>query len=303
MHDNKIQSAYSECLRLARTHYENFPTASGIVEKKHRDATAAIYSFARRADDIADEDNKTATQRHQELNTFSEMLMDIGNDQPPTDPTFIALKDTIQRYQLPLSPFKDLLTAFSMDINKKRYANFDELVFYCRHSANPVGELILRLHGNCNKATKPLSDSICTALQLINFLQDINEDFQERDRIYIPQDEMADFTISESMIKDKNNSEALKQLIDKQLFRASTMLLSGVPLIQHLHGRIKWVIKLTICSALLLCEKLSTRTNVFTRPTLNHMDWVKIALRSIYFRPSKTHAKILANMNHRTPHG
>ena len=299
----KIRSAYAECLRLARTHYEIFPTASRLVEKSHRQATAAIYSFARRADDIADEGDKTALQRHSELDGFSDKLVDIIEDHPIDDPTFIALKDTIKRYDLPLSPFERLLIAFKMDIDKKRFADFDELLFYCSHSANPVGELILRLHGRYNTTTQPLSDSICTALQLINFLQDIYDDFQSRDRVYLPQDEMTAFAINESVLKNTTNSSDLHGLIDQQLNRALSMLIAGVPLIDHLHGQLKWVIKLTISSALLVCEKLSTRTNVFTRPTLSRMDWLKIALRSIYFRPSRTHAKILSNLNHRTPHG
>jgi len=300
MQDNKIKNAYSECLRLARTHYENFPTASRIVEKKHRDATAAIYSFARRADDIADEGDISDDQRHAKLDSFSTMLADIAAGKPVDDPTFIALADTITRYQLSILPFENLLTAFKMDIDKKRFANFDELLFYCQHSANPVGELILRLHGRYNVTTQALSNSICTALQLINFLQDISEDYQKRDRIYIPFDEMNKFDVTEINIQQKTNSTNMNQLIDYQLERAASMLTSGARLTHHLQGRLKWVMKLTILSALAVCEKLSTRNNVFARPTLTKTNWLKIVFGSLYFRPENSHAKILLNITNRT---
>ena len=303
MQANKIQSAYTACLTRARAHYENFPVASVLIEKNHRNATAAIYSYARQADDIADEGNKTSAERHKALDIFSDLLMEINNNRPVDDPTFIALQDSIQRYDLPLAPFEDLLIAFRMDIDKQRFADFDELTRYCRYSANPVGELILRLHHCCNETTKPLSDSICTALQLINFLQDISEDFQERNRIYIPQDEMAKFSITEEMLKEKTNSTNLTKLIDQQIIRAISLLVAGTPIIQQLRGRLKWLIKLTVCSALQVGLKLSKRDNVFDRPTLSRLDWVKILLASIYFRPDKTHAKILSNIKHRFPNG
>jgi len=301
MQDNKTTIAYSECLQLARTHYENFPTASRIVERKHREATAAIYSFARRADDIADEGEMSDNQRHAQLDNFSTMLSNIAAGKPTKDPTFIALADTINRYQLPISPFENLLTAFNMDVDKKRFENFGELVFYCQHSANPVGELILRLHGRYNNTTQALSDSICTALQLINFLQDISEDYQKRDRIYIPLDEMKNQGVTELNIQNKTNSPALCQLVDEQLKRASDMLISGTSLVNHLQGRLKWVMKLTILSALMVCEKLSTRNNVFNRPILAKADWLMIVFRSIYFRPDQSHARILLNITNRTP--
>jgi squalene synthase HpnC len=303
MQDKIIKSAYARCLQLAHDHYENFPTASRIVSKTHRDATAAIYSFARRADDIADEGSKPDHQRIKELDEFSEMLAMIAAGLQPDDDTFIALQDTISRYQLPLLPFEKLLTAFKMDVSKKRFANFDEILFYCEHSANPVGELILRIHGYHNPVTAALSDKICTALQLINFIQDIHDDMKIRDRIYIPVEEMEKFAITEEQIKSGENSENLRELVNDQLLRAVSMLVSGAGLIDHLQGRLKWIIKVTIISALLISEKLSRRDDVFSRPVLSRMDWLKIIRRSIYFRPDETHAKIVLNATHRTSIG
>lgn len=300
MQDKRTESAYQECLRLSREHYENFPTASRIIQKKHRNATAAIYSFARRADDIADEGDKPDAWRYRNLEIFSRFLTDIFNKKPVNDATFVALADTIERYQLPKTPFDNLLTAFTMDIDKKRFANYDELIYYCRHSANPIGELVLRLHGFWNESTRKLSDQICTALQLINFIQDIRGDLLLRDRIYIPQDEMEQFGITEQQLKAGKNSAQLLQLVGQQLERASFMLLSGAPLVRHLTGRLKWVIRLTITSGLLICLKLSSRTSVFERPVLTKSAWMFIVYKSLYFRPDRTHAKIIVNIRKST---
>lgn len=303
MQDKRTESAYQECLQQARIHYENFPTASRIIQKKHRNATAAIYSFARRADDIADEGNKPDTWRHNNLEQFSNNLDKIFNHKPVNDATFIALADTVERYQLPKAPLEKLLIAFTMDIDKKRHANLDELLYYCQHSANPVGELVLRLHGFWNETTQELSDHICTSLQLINFIQDIRSDLLLRNRIYIPQDEMKLFEVNEQQLKSGQDSAQLSKLIGQQLERASNMLLSGVPLTRYLTGRLKWVIRLTITSGLLICQKLSCRTSVFARPVLTRSDWLKIAYQSLYFRPDRTHAKIIANIRKSTSNG
>lgn len=301
MQDKKIQSAYTKCLQLANEHYENFPTASRLVSKTHRNATAAIYCFARRADDIADEGSKTNTQRLEELEKYSKQLENISMGNQADDSTFIALQDTIARYQLPILPFEKLLTAFKMDVRKTRFANFDEILFYCEHSANPVGELILRIHDCYNPVTATLSDKICTALQLINFIQDIDDDLRTRNRIYIPQNEMENFGISESQLESQTNSTALTNLIDYQLIRAVDLLVSGISLVKHLQGRLKWVIKTTLISALLVSEKLSRRSNIFTRPVLTRSDWITIAIHTLHFRPGETHAKILLNITRRTP--
>ncbi len=285
MQSKPVQLAYAECLTQANSHYENFPTASKLIKKKHRQATAAIYSFARRADDFADEGEHSNETRINKLNQFDRYLDNIELNQPVDDLTFIALADTIHQYQLPLRPFRKLLQAFRMDVNKKRYANFSELLHYCQHSANPVGELVLRIHDVYTDKTAQLSDNICTALQLINFMQDIDEDYQQRDRIYIPQNELAMASLNEQTIAARELSPALKSLVNDQLERARQMLLQGAPLVNQLQGRLKWVMKFTINGGLLICKKCQARNNVFLRPTLNKSDTLNLVARSIYFRP------------------
>ncbi len=292
-----IASAYAHCLAIAQNHYENFPTASFLLNPTQRNATAAIYAFARTADDIADEGNLDAATRHQQMDKLQDCLSRCYlNDNCP-DPIFIALADTIQRYAIPEQTLASLLVAFNMDIDKQRYADFEELIEYCTHSANPVGELVLRIHGCCSDQALMYSNAICSALQLINFLQDIDEDLQQRNRIYIPMNEMRAFSVSEDALRARRNSPELHALLQHQLVRARNMLLTGSQLVDMLHGKLKLVIKLTICGGLTVCDKLQQRQDSFTRPRLSRLDWVKITLRAFGFSADRARAKIQQTQN------
>jgi squalene synthase HpnC len=292
MQRQNLQSAYQYCLDIARQHYENFPTASIFLDHKQRKATAAIYAFARTADDIADEGRLDDVTRLRKLDDYQQKLESIYQAQSVDDPVFIALADTVKHYSLPKQILADLLTAFRMDVEKNRYANFAELLRYCEYSANPIGELILRLHGYYTPQHKQLSDHICSALQLINFMQDINEDYKLRDRIYIPLDEMHRFSVDEDILKNQSESIELAELVQYQLERAQHMLLNGAALVDQLNGKLRLVIALTISSGLRIIDKLQTRQNCFIRPTLHKWDWVIIGLNALYFRAIRTRAKI-----------
>jgi len=285
MADEKLEQAYRECLNIARQHYENFPTAARLLSRPQRLATAAIYAFARSADDIADEGDADNAKRHAQLDEFSDQLQRIGAGSGQRHGLFYALADTIERYQLPLKPFEKLLTAFRSDIDVKRYVNFTQLLGYCDNSANPVGELVLRLHGYWNEQAGRLSNHICTALQLINFIQDLDSDYQQRDRLYIPLDEMRQYGVDESVLAERRQTPELAHLIDFQIQRARTMLLQGQPLLGQCHGRLRLMLKLTVSSGLRVVQKLQTRDNVYTRPTLQGGDLALIAMRSLLFRP------------------
>ena len=292
MQRENLQSAYQHCLDIANRHYENFPTASVLLNIEQRKATAAIYAFARYADDLADEGKMENAQRLRELDNYRQKLAAIYLGQQSDDPVFIALADTAKHYALPQQTLADLLTAFRMDVEKHRYANIAELLKYCRYSANPIGELVLRLHGCYSQHTKQLSDRICSALQLINFMQDIKEDYQQRHRIYMPLDEMQKFAVTEDMFKQQYTSAELEQLVRYQVERAENMLLEGVELVDHLQGKLKFVIALTISSGLKISDKLYDRKNCFDRPTLGKLDWIKIALNTVYFRAIRSRAKM-----------
>lgn len=277
MNKDILQNAYAECLQMAQSHYENFPVASRLLPKHLRKPISVIYAFARRADDFADEGELTNEERLAALDDFSDKLNLIEKGQPVDDTTFIALTDVIQQHQLPISLFHDLLTAFKMDVTKSRFANFGEVMEYCRYSANPVGRLLLHL----NKAISPqnlgYSDAVCSALQLTNFLQDISQDLEESDRIYIPQDEMTQFGVSEDDIHNKLTNPATRKLIAFQIQRTVKLMQSGAALGKVLKGRMGLELRMTIMGGSRILYKLNQQhDDVFSRPRLNKWDitWV-----------------------------
>lgn len=277
MNKETLQNAYTECLELARSHYENFPVASRLLPKHLRLPIAVIYSFARRADDFADEGNLTNEERITALTDYGNKLDLIQQNKDVDDPTFIALADVIKQHQLPISLFHDLLTAFKMDVTKARYATFGEVMEYCRYSANPVGRLLLYL----NKATSPknlgYSDAVCSALQLTNFLQDISQDLEESDRIYIPQDEMKQFGVSEDDIRNNVTNASSRSLIAFQIRRTTKLMQAGAPLGKILKGRMGLELRMTIMGGSRILYKLNQQhDDVFSRPRLNKWDiaWV-----------------------------
>src|SRR5918992_1285456 len=188
---------------MAVGHYENFPVASLLLPASLREPIEVIYRFARSADDFADEGSDPPDIRLQKLNGYRERLAAIERAQPVPDALFQNLARVIRNHALPLQPFRDLLDAFSQDVTQKRYANFAELSDYCRRSANPVGRLLLALFKRTTQQALAASDAICSALQLINFWQDVELDYTRDRRIYLPQDEMARHGVTESHLAER----------------------------------------------------------------------------------------------------
>ena len=281
----QVQKAYQHCLAIVRSHYENFPVASILLPRSLRQPIAVIYAFARSADDFADEGQWSETQRLEKLNHYSRQLETLNVAQP-TDPVFIALQDVIHRYQLPVQLFHDLLTAFKQDVTKKRYANFDEVLQYCRHSANPVGRLLLHLLSQDTAVNLQQSDAICSALQLINFLQDLHQDYAENNRIYLPQDEMRHWGATEKMIEQQQTNDAMRALVQQQLQRAKSMMLSGAPLGNAIADRFGLQLRMMINGGLRTLKLLEhQQENVFSRPRLKHTDWFAIAYYAVLKKP------------------
>jgi len=270
LQDANIEKAYRYCEQLVRSHYENFPVASWFLPKAMRRPIAVIYAFARTADDIADEGDATPEQRLQQLQAYGQQLNSIATSQ---DPVFIALGHVMQVHQLPVQLLHDLLTAFEMDVSKKRYANFSELLLYCQHSANPIGRLLVHLNQRVSDEAMQYADAICTALQLINFYQDLAQDYKENDRIYIPLDEMQRYAVTEEHFKAQTSDKAMQALMSFQIQRARDMLLSGRQLGTILPGRMGFELRMVISGGLRICEKLiNNNGNVFARPRLNKRD-------------------------------
>lgn len=263
-------------------HYENFPVASFLIPARLRRPIEVIYRFARSADDIADEGDASAEERLAGLAAYQAQLDHIETGQAPETPLFVDLAAVIAQYQLPVQLFRDLLDAFAQDVVKKRYADFDEVLDYCRRSANPVGRLVLHLFQRTEPRQLEQSDAICSALQLANFWQDIAIDWS-KDRIYLPQCDLARFGVSEEDIASQRWSESWARLIDFQIERTGQMMRSGASLVHDLPGRMGWEIRFTVQGGLRILERiLHVRGDVFRhRPRLGPWDWLILAGRSL----------------------
>jgi len=271
----QLQSAYDHCLQRVRSHYENFPVASQILPRHLRQPITVIYAFARTADDLADEGDLTPEQRLQQLDVMARQLDRLG--ETDHDPVFLALADVIQKHDLPLSLFHDLLSAFRQDVSKTRYASFPEVLDYCRRSANPVGRLLLHLTHQDSDTNLSHSDAICTALQLINFLQDIGQDVDENDRIYLPVDEMTKHGVTIQQIQQHLCNKSLQQLLALQRKRCRELMLGGAALGQNLTGRFGLQIRMVVQGGLKVLDLLEKQpTQCFHRPRLRKRDWLGI---------------------------
>lgn len=270
-------------------HYENFPVASLLLPARLREPVEAIYAFARGADDIADEGDAPAATRIARLDDYRGELAAIGRGEEPRDaelaPVFRRLARAVRLHELPLHYCRDLLDAFAQDVVKTRYADFAELQDYCRRSANPVGRLLLHLYRAATADNLSLSDRICTSLQLINFWQDVAIDWRKA-RIYLPQDDMARFGVTESHLADGRCDEAFRALMQFQVQRARAMMLAGAPLATRLPGRIGWELRLVVQGGLRILERIEAAGyDVFRqRPTLGRRDWLRLAWRALRYR-------------------
>ncbi len=283
-------SAIEESLNLTQSHYENFPVASWFLPRHLREPIAVIYQFARQADDFADEGNLTVDERLKLLQAYEDDLDLLVAYIRPDNSFFNLLESTIKAHKLPYAPFYDLLSAFKQDVITTRYDKFDDLLNYSRRSANPIGRLLLSLYDAYYPTNVAYSDQVCTALQLINFYQDIAIDLQKNDdkqRIYLCQEELAAFGISEKMLKQYANGTPTdanwSEFIGINLHRAKAMLYAGAPLGKVLKGRIGFELRMMIEGGSRIIKKIeAVDGDVFNhRPTLNKWDWTIIALRAL----------------------
>ena len=282
-----LETSYAKCESLANSHYENFPVAK-MVPKRLRKHVAAVYAFARTADDIADENHDTIADndpiRIRRLEEFQSQLdvSDASKLDPRWDWIFIACADTIKKFSIPDSLFRDLISAFAQDVVKKRYATFEEVLDYCRRSANPVGRLVLILHNIKDQKLFGYSDDICTALQLANFWQDMSVD-RLKNRIYIPKEDWGN--IGETEIFAESASDAVKELVKMQVDRTDKLFDSGERLVKHLPFPLSLEIKITISggrSILRKIRKLDYDT-LSERPSLNSFDKIKLLISALLF--------------------
>lgn len=266
-------------------HYENFPVASFALPAHLRRPVALIYRFAREADDFADEGDAPAAERLRQLGTFTDALNAIAAGQKPVIPWFEDLGIVIHDYRLPRQPFHDLLSAFAQDVTRTRYASFDDVLDYCRRSADPVGRLLIALYAADTADHRVHADAICTALQLINFLQDVRIDWA-KGRVYLALDELQAAGLTVEDIAAGRNDAVWSRFMADQCARARTMLFSGRPLGRALPGRIGYELRLIIAGGARILDKIdAVRGDVFRRrPVLKWHDWPLIALAAFNYK-------------------
>jgi squalene synthase HpnC len=272
---------------LAHTHYENFPVASVLLPAHLRYAVSVIYQFAREADDIADEGDASETERLQALQAYEDELLLIQAYIRAERPLFKTLQQVVSQHKLEVQSLLDLISAFKQDVVKTRYADFNELLDYCRRSANPVGRLMLQLYAADTPQHREWSDQICTALQLINFYQDIAIDLQKHGhsgRIYLCQDEMQAAGITEQDLRDQRLDSVWQAFFLYNVARAEQLLLAGKPLGRHLTGRIGFELRMIIAGGeRIICKLKRCRGDIYhRRPTLHAFDWPIILLKALF---------------------
>jgi squalene synthase HpnC len=263
-------------------HYENFPVASIMLPKRLVPAVEAIYAFARSADDLADEGDATPGQRRLALEAYEAALDGIGRGEPTTDPLFARLAGIVAQYHLPLQPFYDLLSAFKQDVVTTRYPDYPLLLDYCRRSANPVGYLMLTLYGTADARNIADSDAICSALQIINFLQDVAID-RQKDRIYLPLEDLVRHGVEPAALDRAEVNEAWRALMRFEVARVRAQMLGGSGLAKRLPGRIGWELRMVVQGGLRILDRIeAVDYDVFRRrPQLKTGDWLVIAWRAL----------------------
>ncbi|MFO8152031.1 squalene synthase HpnC [Thioalkalivibrio sp.] len=279
--DADIAAAYAHCRQRAASHYENFPVASRLLPRELRGPVAAIYCYARDADDIADEDPRPAEERRVDLQRLQDRVRALDDPAAEATPEWRALADTLQRFDLPVGLFTDLADAFLQDLDKTRYQDFGEVIAYCRRSANPVGRLLLHLSKRDTQENLAFSDAVCSALQLINFHQDLYQDFAEHGRIYIPADEMAAHGVTEEHFRNRISDFRMRSLMQFQYRRADRLLRAGAPLGRALPGRLGLEIRAIIQGGARVLWRLRRQEDTFARPRLRTGDWLLILGRSV----------------------
>jgi squalene synthase HpnC len=223
-----VAAAREYCRRLARSHYENFSVASWFLPKHLRQHFFNVYAYCRISDDLGDEVDDPALSL--ELLDHWETELNACYDGHPRHPVFVALAETVRAFEIPKHEFSDLLAAFRQDQSTPRYETFDDLLGYCRYSANPVGHLVLYLCGYRDAERQQLSDYTCTALQLANFWQDVSVDFR-KGRIYLPLEDLRRFAVREEVLRKDENTSAFREMMKFEVERAREWFMQGMPLI------------------------------------------------------------------------
>jgi len=287
-----LERAYATCERIARAHYENFPVASRLLPAPMRPHVAAVYAFARGADDLADEGERTGAERLRLLAAWAANLREAVAD-PDATPghddeerqVLAAVAHSIAERRLPVSLFEDLVSAFSQDVTKRRYADWSEVFDYCRRSANPVGRLVLRIAGYDDPGLDRSSDALCTALQLANFWQDLEGDWR-LGRVYVPREELEASGAREEDLDRGALTPAWRLALERASARTRDLFGEGRAVCDLVGGRLGWELRLTWLGGARILERLARhRFDAFAhRPTLGWRDAPVLFWRLLWWR-------------------
>lgn len=271
---------------MAIDHYENFPVASWLCPAVLRPDVVAIYRFARTADDIADEGGASAAERLTDLAAYRQDLQTVAQGHEPSprwSHVFKPLRQSLTARRLPLEQLSNLLSAFEQDARGTRYAHRDDLLAYCRLSANPVGRLMLHLYAVDDATALVESDAVCSALQLANFWQDLGVDMR-RGRYYVPSADCARHGLAEPWDWRHADDAGTRALICELVAWARTLMLQGAPLVHRLPGRSAWELRLVIQGGLRILEKIDHLggATIATRPVLRSGDAPQLLWRALW---------------------
>jgi len=289
-----LEAAYAYCERLAQSHYENFPVASRLLPARMRPHIAALYAFARLADDMADEGHRPAADRLADLEAWDARLSSIAAGAAPSAgphaEVFVALRATIDACRLPPSLLHDLISAFRQDVTVTRYATWDDLLDYCRRSANPVGRLVLRVAGYDRADLDTASDAVCTALQLTNFWQDLEIDWK-KGRIYLPAATREDARAREEDLAARRMTAEWRRALGEAVARTRRLFRAGVPVADGVRGRLRWELRATWLGGTRILDKLEAADyDVFTRrPALTRADVPPILWHTLFWTATDKH--------------
>lgn len=283
-------AAYAHCQRLARQHYENFPVASRLLPAAMRPHVAAVYAFARVADDFADEGARSDAARLSLLDDWGRRLEvavrgETTDDGSDSAAIFIALGDTIRACRLDPALLRDLLSAFRQDVTVKRYETWDDLLGYCRRSANPVGRLVLQIGGYRDAALELAADALCTALQLTNFWQDLERDWA-KGRLYVPAAVVRAAGADERDLDRRRMTTGWRQALADVASRTRALFDAGRPVADGVEGRLRWELRATWLAGVRILDRLEAAGfDVFqARPAIDSGDALPLAWRLVTWR-------------------
>lgn len=292
-----LPDAYARCEAIAAAHYENFPVASRLLPASMRPHVAAVYAFARAADDFADEGDAPVEDRLARIAQWRALRAGgaasassaprVG-DVPEDDvrAIFLATHDTIVRCALEPTLFDDLLSAFAQDVTTTRYATWDDVLDYCRRSANPVGRLVLGIAGVADTPVMRQSDAVCTALQLANFWQDLGDDWLERQRLYVPMDLLAAHGATTDALETGQPDRAWRHVLDDAMDRTMALFEQGRPVADAVSGRLRYELRATWLggTTILARTRALRRHSLHARPVVSRADLVRIAVGTLIWR-------------------